>query len=326
MKKNWKTFFVTGFFLLLTLLLLTFPKESLAYSFTGLQLWFNRMIPTLLPFMILSAMMIRLNLTGQFVRALSPFLCPIFSIGPNGIYAIIVGFLCGFPMGAKVVADLLVHNKISEEEAEFLLSFCNNIGPIYFISFVLPTLNLTKKMPYLLGMYGIPLFYGVFLRYTIYKNTIGIPRTAHPFIKHKALLLAVEKNKNIPFLDALDDSVMSGLYSIAKLGGYMVLFNLLNLMPQVFMSGEKIARSSLPFFNCLLEITSGISRIGDTAPLIVLLFLPFGGFSCLAQTYSMIKDTGLSLKTYTIHKLILTGLTAMYYGIWQLFSPSSFLL
>ena len=44
-------------------LLLRYPAKSLVYASTGLMLWFQKMIPTLLPFMILSGIMIRMNLT-----------------------------------------------------------------------------------------------------------------------------------------------------------------------------------------------------------------------------------------------------------------------
>lgn len=329
MKKNIKTMLLTLLFGTLTFLLLTFPKESLAFSFTGLQLWFNRMIPTLLPFMILSGIMIRLNLTENFVRILSPVLSPLLHISLNAIYAVIVGFLCGFPMGAKVIADLYSRNKITREEASFLLSFCNNIGPIYFISFVLPIIGVRKKIPYIFGMYALPFLYGIILRYTVYKNGLAAaPRPVQHRPKTKITLTAAEGPDSISLLDALDDSIMSGLYSISKLGGYMVLFNLLNLIPAAFLgSGRLIKGTQLaPTLNCLFEITSGISVIGNSAPLIILLLLPFGGFSCIAQTYSMIKETDLSLKNHIAHKIILTGITCLYYELWNLLSPSTFLL
>ena len=327
MRKNIKTFFLTLTFILLTGLLLAFPKESLAFSLTGLQLWFNRMVPTLLPFMILSGIMIRLNLTEHVVKAVSPFLMPVFKISLNGLYAIVIGFLCGFPMGAKVIADLYEGHKISRKEASFLLAFCNNIGPVYFISFVLPTLELSLVFPYVFGMYGLPLCYGLLLRYTIYRNVIPATSCPSPARKLKNILSAAEGTAPISLLDTLDDSILSGLYSIAKLGGYMVLFNLLNLLPRAFLPAVTCAGIDTgAVVNGLLEITSGISRIGSRAPLIVLLLLPFGGFSCIAQTYSMIKNTDLSLKKYLFHKLALSGITLLYYFLWRLFFPSTFLL
>ena len=327
-------------FLLLTGLLLTYPMESLAFSLTGLQLWFNKMIPALLPFMILSGMMVRLNLTEYFARIVSPLLTPLLHIRLNGIYAIVIGFLCGFPMGAKTIAELYACRKLTKKEASFLLAFCNNIGPVYFISFVLPTLGLTHKAPYLFGMYGLPMLYGVCLRYTIYRKEIAfssVQKSNRHFPAHsrrrigKNILSAAEFSTagsgQLSLLDTLDDAILSGLYSISKLGGYMVLFNLLNLVPQILLCSVPVAGTdSGSLINCLLEITSGISRVGNTAPLAVLLLLPFGGFSCIAQTYSMIKETDLSLNSYLLHKLALSVITVLYYGLFALFFPSAFLV
>lgn len=326
-RSNKKNIAITLLFLILTGMLLIYPKESLALSLTGLQLWFNRMVPTLLPFMILSGIMIRLNLTEHMVKIISPILTPLLRISLNGLYAVTIGFLCGFPMGARVIADLYTSHKISKEEASYLLAFCNNIGPVYFISFVLPTLGLKLTTPYLFGMYGLPLCYGIFLRYTFYRHRIPMSRFARPARNLKNILSAAEGASPSSLLDTLDDSILSGLYSISKLGGYMVLFNLLNLVPQTLLKITNYTDGDPgPALNCLLEITSGISRTGNQSPLLVLLLLPFGGFSCIAQTYSMIKETDLSLKDYVAHKLTLSAVTLAYYSLWYLFFPSSFLL
>ena len=155
---------ITLGFLLLFYLMLRYPVESVYYAFTGLTLWFQKMIPALFPFMILSGIMVRMDLTKYFALVLSPLLKPIFKVSGTGAYCIIMGFLCGFPMGAKVIADLYDRQKISKREATYLLSFCNNIGPIYFTGFVLPVLKLPTSFVYLFGMYGLPLLYGLVSR------------------------------------------------------------------------------------------------------------------------------------------------------------------
>ncbi|MDE5950529.1 MAG: hypothetical protein K2H12_02985 [Acetatifactor sp.] len=76
----------------------------------------------------------------------------------------------------------------------------------------------------------------------------------------------------------------------------------------------------------LLEITGGLHRLGQSCPLYSLLLLPFGGLSCIAQTYSMIHDTDLPLGEYVIHKLLLTALTVIYYLAWKCLFPHHFLL
>ena len=122
--------------LYLIFLLLRYPGLSLQYALTGLTLWFEKMIPTLLPFMILSGILISMNLTERFVRLLHPLLHCLYGTTPNGSYTMIMGFLCGFPMGARVAGELRRKGRLSREEAQLLLAFCNNIGPIYLLSFV----------------------------------------------------------------------------------------------------------------------------------------------------------------------------------------------
>ncbi len=87
----------------LTVLLLAYPALSLAYASKGLVLWFENMIPTLLPFMILSGIMIRMHLTHQCVGLFHPLFHRIFHTSKDGTYTIFMGFLCGFPMGARIV-------------------------------------------------------------------------------------------------------------------------------------------------------------------------------------------------------------------------------
>jgi len=308
LRKNIKTFFLTLTFILLTGLLLAFPKESLAFSLTGLQLWFNRMVPTLLPFMILSGIMIRLNLTEHVVKAVSPFLMPVFKISLNGLYAIVIGFLCGFPMGAKVIADLYEGHKISRKEASFLLAFCNNIGPIYFLSYVVPALAIDRPLIPFLLMYGIPVFYG-FLLLRIAPLLRHTGRAFLPASSSASVCPAGQKEK-VSLLAAIDSSVLSGLLGIAKLGGYMIFFNLLNIL---FVPFHHVRPELLNIYRCLLEITSGIDYSGRSMYFAVLILLPFGGFSCIAQTYSMIRQTDLSVRSYIFHKTMQTALTALCY-------------
>ncbi len=292
---------ITLVFIILFYLMLTHPVDSLYYAFTGLTLWFQKMIPTLFPFMVLSGIMIRMNLTEYFAAFFTPIFRRLFRVSGNGAYCILLGFLCGFPMGAKVVAELYERQKLSKTEATFLLSFCNNIGPIYFISFVLPILQLKGSFIYLFGMYGIPFLYGIILSGKTFKKA---SRTGELVIAEKSS--AKEEN----LLEHVDDAIIAGIEGITRLGGYMILFNLLNLLPAMLLPAR-----FLPAVNAIFEITSGISRIGNTAPLYVLILLPFGGLSCIAQTYSIIKNTDLSLGVYCTQKIILTLLTAIYYGL-----------
>ncbi len=292
----------TAAFLLLTFCILTNSRLSLYYAFTGLELWYRNMIPTLMPFMILSGTLIRMGLTEGFTTLVYPFVRPLFHVSRNVCYVMIMGFMCGFPMGAKCVADLYERGKLSRDEGAFLLAFCNNIGPVYFVSFALPLTGCRQMAPCLFGMYGIPLLYGLLLRYTRYRNLYERAGTRTASASQNMQAARTQK-----LLGALDESIRASLQSMLMLGGYMVLFNLLMLLPHLTLGHTP--RGLAP----LLEITGGLKLLGDLMPLYSLILLPFGGFSCIAQTYTCIGHTDLSIGDYVLHKLILTALTAGYY-------------
>jgi len=336
---------LTLFFLFLCVCILTNAQLSLSYAALGLGLWFQKMIPSLLPFMILSGIMVRMNLTEKVSMIVYPVIRPIYRVRKNVCYAMLIGFLCGFPMGARVVDDLYLREKISKREAEYLLAFCNNIGPVYFCSFALPLLNRRLILPYLCGMYGIPLLYGMILRYTLFRD-LPLPQTkpspgAAPLICCEVLpddgnlirrrttpgaapLICCETaGEKRPLAERLleetDDAIHASVQSILTLGGYMILFNLLNLIPHI-LSGHPV-----PALAPLLEITGGLGQLQASMPLYSLLALSFGGLSCIAQTYSCIGGSDLSVGKYVLHKIILTALNGLFYLGWFLLLPASFL-
>lgn len=297
-------------FLLMTFCILSSSRLSLYYAFTGLELWYNNMIPTLLPFMILSGTLIRMGLTEGFTTLVYPFVRPLFRVSRNVCYVMIMGFMCGFPMGAKCVNDMYVHRRINRREAAYLLAFCNNIGPIYFVSFALPLIGCRRLGPCIFGMYGLPLLYGLILRYTGFRDLRNDKDSysAPPPEENKAD--STDKSacvRHVSLLSALNGAIYNSMQSILMLGGYMVLFNLLMLMPHL-LTGQPPQ-----FMAPVLEITGGLKLLGDKQPLYSLILLPFGGFCCIAQTYTCILDTELPIGSYVLHKLALTAVTAAYY-------------
>lgn len=297
----WALLFIMG--------MLVFPKLSVSFALSALNLWFTKMIPTLFPFMVLSGILIRMNLVRPLCAPLRPVSRFLFGVEENGIFCIIIGFLCGFPMGAKVISDLYKRNEISLREAEYLLSFCNNIGPIYFCGYVLVTFHIENKLPYLFGMYGIPLLYGIISSH-INRGAVSAVCCAS----------VSEKQEASKFMDALDSSIFSGIENITKLGGYMIFFNLFNMFPRILMQNGFFNHFSYEgrirltyFFSCFFEISNGVNLVNNKEPFLVLSMLSFGGICCMAQTYSLIKDTPLSIMKYGINKLLFLLLTGSYY-------------
>ena len=93
-------------------------------------------------------------------------------ISGYGSFAVIAGFLCGYPMGAKVTADLTVSERISPDEGAFLLSFCNDLSPMFILGVLfrnyLPEHAL--HLPFFLILTGSPLLCSQMFRALLYPQ------------------------------------------------------------------------------------------------------------------------------------------------------------
>ena len=292
--------------ILFILLLLTNPVMSSLLVKNGLTVWYRNMIPSLFPFMVLSGFMLRTGLSYRVSELLYPVLGTLFRLSPNCIYVILMGFLCGFPMGANIIAESLSLKKITEREAELLLSFCNNIGPVYFLSFVAIICPYYPVWLTFSVMYLLPLCYGLLLRYIFYRDIpIYNPRCS-----------VIYYNADCPYGCALQESVQKALSAILILGSYMVIFNVLQL--PFHNSCYMLPEPYISVLKGLFEISSGISAIQAYPVLygiVYAVFLPFGGLCCIFQTYAMIKDTPLSLTSYLINKIIQTICSVFIYSL-----------
>lgn len=290
-------------------MLLCFPTITVGYAYQGLVQWATRMVPTLFPFMVISSMMIYTGMDIYLTRLLKPVLKPLFTCSTNGLYAVFMGFLCGFPMGAKVICDLLKNQKITRTEAEYLLAFCNNIGPTYFLGIIFPLLQgcgYSKKSPFLFGIYGIPFLYGILLG-KIKKNSCNLN-----------LKVSDTMPQTIPVSEAIRLSCFNSIQSILLLGGYVTFVNAFRVIPDI--AGLSPYMSAV--ISGFLEIIHGIPGIyyavqitSEWKAFWILVTLSFSGLCCMLQTSSILIEEELSMKKYIYHKGVITGISAIYYSI-----------
>ena len=296
--------------------MLIFPKAAFQGACSGVLLWFYTVLPTLLPFLIITNLLIHTGAVRLISRFLAPVLCPFFRVSPYGAFVILIGFLCGCPMGSKVTADLLKKNAISRCEACYLLSFCNNTSPMFVISYVLwqnlkiPALTI----PLLAILTAAPVLLSFLFRRLCH---VSKPEHGRNFWKTSVQTASAE-NDNV----SLDDCIMNGFETITRIGGYIILFSILisfaGLLP---VKSAAVTSLLLPS----LEVTTGITMI-CSAPLslngqiiLALALTSFGGWCAAAQTKAMIRGTSLPFLTYIAEKLITALATSLLVWIFLLF-------
>ncbi len=288
------------------LFLLLFPSQALLASKSGLHLWFDILIPSLFPFLLLSDFLISAGLVQPVVSLLSPFFSRFLGLSPEGTYTFLMGFLCGYPMGAKISSDLVARGQLSFQEAAYLLGFCNNVSPAFLITFlVTQQLKAPSLMfPTLLILYSAPLTYAL-LTNPSYRRL----KKTHPFSSCPTDSSAKE---SLSF-SMIDQCIFRSVQTIVKLGGYVILFSLLSSMTALFPLPEFLKA----LFSALFEITNGTPSILSSLPepyayLSLMVCISFGGLSALAQTNSVIKNAHLSLGNYVRSKIIISILSFLY--------------
>lgn len=167
---------ITLFCICLLLFLLVHPEEAFLSAKDGMSLWLNVMIPTLLPFLILTGILLKAGNIPQLLGPLSPFWKHFFGISPAGAYVLILGFLCGYPMGAKLAHDLYINHQISQREGEYLLTFSCNASPAFIFSYLSKNILEGKVPPHslLLLLLSADFVCMLFFRFLVYHgNTVS---------------------------------------------------------------------------------------------------------------------------------------------------------
>ena len=114
--------------------LLIFSKDNFENVKKSVSIFISSIIPSLFPFIFFTEFILNTDILGTIQKTCGKFLSKFFNISEKSSPAVITGFLCGFPMGAKTVSKLYEDSEISKYEADKLLLFINNCNPAFILS------------------------------------------------------------------------------------------------------------------------------------------------------------------------------------------------
>ena len=118
------------------LALMIYPQQSITAAKEGLTLCYNVIIPSLFPFFVLSSLVVELGLASYVGRLVEGIMRPLFRVGGVCASALVLGFIGGYPVGAKTAISLYEKGMCTKDEAQRLLAFCNNSGPAFILGVV----------------------------------------------------------------------------------------------------------------------------------------------------------------------------------------------
>ena len=308
---NLKKYLFTFISILFIITLLVFSENNSIASSTGLNIFINNVFPSLFPFLVATEILYNSNFIHIIEKYTKNIFQKLFNVPPKSAIVIILGFISGYPIGAKLIANLKKDKYLTTAEAERLLSFTNNSSPIFIISAIGISIFGNKTIGIVLLFIQIlsSILVGIIFRFWKYNDK--------EYIDYSYLSLNEDTNlKVVPnTVEIFINSIKNAVFTTLQIGGFVIIFSvilsilkstgILNVLAYL-LSFIGIPESySLALIYGLFEISNGMNLIkniiayNNIVSLIVSSFiLGFGGISILFQIYSLIYKEHISVKPY----------------------------
>lgn len=272
------------------IILLSNPQICLEASLQGINMWLNVIIPTLLPFIIISNII--LNVYSKHMK------------NPS-IYVIFIGLCCGCPMAAILATNLYQKKQLSKNQCECLIGTVNCLSPAFLINFCfMKTLGFAHVPIKLLFATYLP----VFIMLVFYKIKVDT--------KDFLNIEESTQTRTNDLVTILENSILNAFLAMIKLGGYILLCNIFAAFSKILLCNNELLAC---IFSGFIEVTTGINAVGMLSlPMNLKILLcgvlySFGGICCILQTAGIMHSADLSIKKYIYHKIQISLLTLLLY-------------
>ncbi len=272
--------------------LLIYAKAISSAVATGISICLEILIPSLYIFLIFSQLVVKTGWLNPLFKPFGFLLGKLFHIDTHLGTVLFMSLCCGYPVGGKLLSQMVMEGKLSISTANRMLAYCVNAGPAFLIGSVAVPLFGDLR-------FGLILFLSQICGFLFVGMVSGIGKKPEPYGK---------RTEKVPFSCALVESVSSASRSMLIICSFVILFS--GIIGLIRLSGfpETIAAFFYPplpqahiegMLYGFLEISNGIIYLKQqSAFYIAVLLSAFGGLCVHMQIHAMIKPAGLSLKTF----------------------------
>lgn len=316
---------------ILTISIIRFPDQAFQSALEGLEVWFNIVLPALLPFFIGSQLLMGLGVVHFMGVLLEPFMRPLFNVPGSGSFVMAMGLASGYPVGAMLTGKLVEKDLCNTWEAERLISFSNTADPLFMVGAVAVGMFKDVRLGAVIALahYISAVLLGFIMRF--YAKNRESSATVLPQGKREGIILKATRElirarqeDNRPFGQLLSDCIKDSINSMLLILGFIILFSV--IIRIITITG--MVNTLCPFINFLLgvmgidkslspaiisglfEITLGAQLASlASAPLIqriviVSSIIAWSGFSVHFQVMSMVSHTKIKILPYIFARFI----------------------
>ena len=295
-----KNIFILGILLVILMLVIT-PSLAMQSFLSGILIWATKVLPSLLPFFILTKLLSYTSFVNSVGKKLTPITHKLYGVGGVAGYIFTMSIISGYPVGAKLTSDMYQNNIINKRQAWSITAFTSTSGPLFILGSVAIGMFSNQSLGYVIL---ISHYLSAIINGLIYRN------------KEKSNINILN---NPISLNPLNDSMTNSISSIMVVGGFIALFYMiLNILQHIhaftFITyplsligiNESISSAIL---SGIIEVTTGclmLSKINlfPVATATILSFLiSFGGLSIHAQAYCFLKSFDMPYSKFLIQKI-----------------------
>ena len=272
-----------------TLALMLYPQPSMEAAKSGLALCYNVIIPSLFPFFVLSSLVVELGLAGYLGRLLEGLMRPLFHVSGACASAFALGFIGGYPVGAKTAISLYENGMCTKTEAERLLAFCNNSNPVFLISVLGVGVFGSVRAGVWLWLIHV---LSALLTGLVFRGS-GKSASRQELTRHPPF-------QAVSFAEAFTGAVRSSLAGILSVCAFVVFFYVL-AQPLTAMGVRlgAVLVAALELFSLTPLLTADAFGF-----LLAAAAAGWGGLSVLCQTLAVLEGSGLRLRNCFLGKVV----------------------
>jgi sporulation integral membrane protein YlbJ len=329
-----------------TISLVVFPREGVEAAMAGLRIFWEVVLPSLLPFFVLSEMMLGMGVVHFIGILLEPLMRPLFNVPGVGAFALSMGLAAGYPMDAVITGKFRRSGMCSRIEGERLLSFTNTADPLFMFGavavgmFCRPELGAVLAITHYLSSFTVGCLFKYYRIGQKEPSTQAAPPGRDQIIRRafRAMVKAREDDRR-PLGKLMGDAVRESMETLFMIGGFIMLFavmvKMLAVLGVIKLIIPPIAAVLNLFgldphlagavFNGILEIDLGtVAAAGANAPLadrviIAGWIIAWSGLCVHGQVASVIHDTDIRMGPYVVARM-LHGIIAAFYT-WLFMGP-----
>ncbi|MBR1746722.1 MAG: hypothetical protein IJ735_00750 [Clostridia bacterium] len=288
-----------------TIPLVFFPDRYVKSVFGGMELFALSVLPALFPFFFFSQILSELNFGYDIGLVLKRPLRALFKAPPVAGYILAMSMLCGYPIGARLLSDYYERGLIDGEQVKRISSFTSTSGPLFIVGTVGVGMLGDKTAGYvvLLSHYLSAVINGVLYGLLLGRKKKAEAELVPPLIDYGSVL---------------KKSMTSAVSSVAAVGGYVAVFNMVaDLLSDVGLIGA--LATGLTYFGLplrlgqgvcasMIEVTKGCLIFSSSGfsysviePLIALA-VTFGGLSVTMQSLTYLSKCRVRAPYYLLTK------------------------